>query len=197
MANSRQSLADIDTQDPSGFDDLEIVDRHRILIVENMPLQAEQLRRDLESFAYAVESISTGVDAFEVLQTKPTRYALVLASVNLPDMDGHRLLRAIRSEKALERLPVIFLSFFQDSRVSEAAFNLGAIDVLGKPYRLDELKVRVNNMIALAEYEKLMSVEQAVLSSELVMKNFEVETKNQSLEKANEQLKTLQSVVAT
>ena len=73
-----------------------------ILIAEDSPTQAEQLRQILEKHNFNVTAKRNGRDALEaVLVRKPT---LIITDVNMPEMGGYELCRSVRSDADLANI---------------------------------------------------------------------------------------------
>jgi DNA-binding response OmpR family regulator len=104
-----------------------------ILIVDDDPDLVALARRWLEREGHAVDHVGTGPAALEMLALDPLP-DLVLLDVMLPRIDGFALLKTIRANARLKRLPVIVVSGFADRNEDIArAKALGADDYIVKP----------------------------------------------------------------
>jgi DNA-binding response OmpR family regulator len=93
-------------------------------------------------------------DAYEVVQTYSMQKALSFAQeqkfdlyifdINVPDGDGISLLRELREFN--DTTPTIFITAFHDTKYLKSAFGAGANDFIKKPFDLDELGVRIENI---------------------------------------------------
>ena len=95
----------------------------------------------LEKRGYTVE---TAVDGEEALRRALARTPdLLITDVMMPKLDGWSLVRQLRSRNELAMLPVIFLTALsaEDDRIR--GFRLGADDYVTKPFRFEELDLRV------------------------------------------------------
>jgi two-component system KDP operon response regulator KdpE len=110
----------------------------KILVVDDEPPIRKLLRMGLASQGYEVLEAPNGKTALELLARKP---ALVILDLGLPDIDGHDLLRRIRSQE--EKLPIVVLSSRGDEAGKVAALDLGADDYVTKPFGMDELFARM------------------------------------------------------
>ena len=107
----------------------------RILVVDDDDSLRELLRMHLASAGYEVATASDGISAgYLVLKNPPD---LILSDVSMPHMDGFEFVAALRADKALAHIPVIFLTSMEegDNRGKE----LGAVGYLPKPVRADRL----------------------------------------------------------
>jgi two-component system KDP operon response regulator KdpE len=110
----------------------------KVLVVDDEPPIRKLLRMGLTSQGYEVLEAPNGKVALELLAKKP---ALVILDLGLPDIDGHDLLRRIRSRQ--ENLPIVVLSSRGDEAGKVAALDLGADDYVTKPFGMDELFARM------------------------------------------------------
>jgi len=93
-------------------------------------------------------------DNYEVVQTYSMRKALDLSEehkfdlyifdINVPDGDGISLLKELRSFN--DETPTIFITAFHDTKYLKAAFESGANDFIKKPFDLEELEQRIENI---------------------------------------------------
>jgi len=116
----------------------------RILIVEDDEAMRELLRLHLSSAGYAVEIAEDAIAAgYAVLKGAPD---LIVCDVAMPHMDGLEFIAALRSDKTLPNVPVIFLTSDAEGE-GRAREELGAADYLSKPVRLEALLAAVHRFL--------------------------------------------------
>jgi two-component system chemotaxis response regulator CheY len=103
----------------------------RFLIVDDVPAMRMFLRTVLSSLRAAIDEASDGVEALWLLAN--VRYDLVLLDLNLPLLDGMKVLARVHAGSAQHHPPVIIVSTISDSATLARAKSLGAIQVLSKP----------------------------------------------------------------
>ena len=111
----------------------------KILVVDDDESLRELLRMHLASAGYEVSTAPDAISAgYQVLKSPPD---LILSDVNMPHMDGFEFVAALKSDKTLPDIPVIFLSAQEegDTRGKE----LGAVAYLRKPVMRDRLLATV------------------------------------------------------
>lgn len=108
-----------------------------MLYVEDDPTHVLLARRILERQGIEVESIADGAAALERLGER--RPELVLVDLELPSLGGLALIRAIRKDRALRKLPVVAVSASTVRGERRQALTAGADAFLEKPYALDDL----------------------------------------------------------
>jgi DNA-binding response OmpR family regulator len=95
----------------------------------------------LEKRGYSVETAVDGEDALaRALARTPD---LLITDVMMPKMDGWSLVRQLRAHPELAMLPVIFLTALSSEDDRIRGFRLGADDYVTKPFRFEELDLRV------------------------------------------------------
>lgn len=108
-----------------------------ILIVEDSPTQAMELRLNLERCGFQTSVAANGRDALAWLSRK--RPDMVISDIVMPELDGYELCRAIRENEKLKDIPVILLSFLSDSCDILKGLESGASNFIVKPYNADYL----------------------------------------------------------
>ncbi|CAL5203061.1 unnamed protein product [Lathyrus oleraceus] len=108
----------------------------RILAVDHDPTCLQVLETLLQTYQYHVTTTNEGITALAMLQENKDNFDLVIIDVNIPDMDGFKLLELVGLEM---NLPVIMLSACHDTKLVMKGVSLGACDYLLKPVRLEEL----------------------------------------------------------
>ncbi len=115
--------------------------RPRALIVDDSPTVRRQLSLALHQIGLDSEAVASAAEALDVLAMR--RYEMVLADVVMPDMDGYKLTRAIKRNRALRGMPVIILT----SRSSPFDLARGALagcnSYLVKPVSMQSLRETV------------------------------------------------------
>lgn len=116
-----------------------------ILIVEDSPTQAEQLRFLLEEEQYIVELAYNGRDALKLLaQHRP---AMVITDIVMPEMDGYQLCTAIKSNPEFKDIPVVVVTSLTGMQDIARSLECGADNFLRKPYDPAMLLSRVNYIL--------------------------------------------------
>lgn len=113
-----------------------------ILIVEDDATISTIVSGYLESEGFVSEVAHSGQEALR--RVAVGRYSLILLDLGLPDEDGLAILRKLRS-RILAPVMVVSARNTMDARL--AAFELGAADILAKPFDPRELRYRVLNLI--------------------------------------------------
>jgi len=110
----------------------------RVLVIDDEPPIRKLLRTGLAAHGYHVLEAPNGKAALEQLDASPN---LIILDLGLPDMQGHELLKTIRSRN--DRVPIVILSSRDDEAGKVQALDLGADDYVTKPFGMDELLARM------------------------------------------------------
>ena len=73
---------------------------------------------------------------------------LLLTDVHMPEMDGYDLVRAIRADPRLARIPVVFLTASAQRYQIEEALAHGARAFVAKPFALADLRAKLDQVLA-------------------------------------------------
>ena len=115
-----------------------------ILVVDDDESIRELLRLHLGSAGYEVDTAEDAVVAgYKVLRRAPD---LIIADVNMPHMSGFEFVAALKGDKTLPYIPVIFLTSVDDG--DSRGKELGAVGYLTKPVRSDRLLSLVAEHVA-------------------------------------------------
>ena len=115
----------------------------RILIVEDDLVLADALKSSLTQSGYAVDLMTSGIDADGVLAYQT--FDLVLLDLGLPKLSGFEVLKRLRGRGS--KMPVLILTANDDIDNRVKGLDLGADDYLSKPFNLAELEARVRALI--------------------------------------------------
>jgi diguanylate cyclase (GGDEF)-like protein len=116
-----------------------------ILIVDDSNAIRRIISRALVDAGYRVLEAEDGQAALNACGTE--RPDLVLLDVDMPGMDGHTTLRAMRTDASLQSVPVLFLTARTGADDVAAGLELGAQDYLRKPCEPTELTARVSRAL--------------------------------------------------
>lgn len=119
----------------------------RVLVVEDTPELARQLKQRLEGEGYAVDTAADGEEGHFLGETEP--YDAVILDLGLPKIDGLTVLRSWR--RAGMAVPVLILTARDAWNEKVQGIDAGADDYLAKPFSMEELLARVRALIRRAK----------------------------------------------
>jgi DNA-binding NarL/FixJ family response regulator len=109
----------------------------KILVIDDDPRMRTQTCALLRSEGYATVEARNGREGVTLARSE--KPALVLCDITMPEMNGHRVVEALRSDAATAHLPFIFLTGWSERSDLRTGMNLGADDYLVKPVEPAEL----------------------------------------------------------
>ena len=115
----------------------------KLLVVEDEAKTADYLRQGLSEAGFVVDLARNGLDGHHFAITGD--HDLIVLDVMLPDVDGWRILRALR--EAGRDVPVLFLTARDSVEDRVKGLELGADDYLVKPFAFTELLARVRTLL--------------------------------------------------
>jgi len=121
-------------------------DKVRILVAEDSPTQAEQLRHSLELSGYEVAVAEDGVRALALLAERP--HGLVISDIVMPRMDGYELCRRIRADPRVAQIPVVLLTSLAETGDVVQGLACGADGFITKPFSRSYLLAHVKQTLA-------------------------------------------------
>ncbi len=163
----RNTIVDINTIIPDVNvepEDTTDEDAYKLLVVEDN-LELLMLMQQLLKTTYRVYIARNGKEALKVIQEK--ELDLIISDVMMPEMDGLELTRTIKGDPNYSRLPIILLTAKTQEQDVNEGLQYGADEYLKKPFRLRDLKLRIDNII---ENRKRMQTELSQMTEEEVIK---------------------------
>ncbi|GJE51088.1 Virulence transcriptional regulatory protein PhoP [Methylobacterium tardum] len=115
----------------------------RVLIVEDEPRIAADIRQGLEMAGYVADVVADGEAAWFRAETEP--YDAMVLDLGLPRLDGLGVLRRLRAAEVA--LPVLILTARDGWRERVEGIDAGADDYLAKPFRMEELVARLRAIL--------------------------------------------------
>jgi len=115
-----------------------LTDRHRILIVEDSPTMRQLLIFALKRIKGAeIVEAQDGMDGLRKVTSDD--FDLALVDINMPVMDGLKLISLIRAEDSLRALPIVVVTTEGANEDRERALGLGANEYLTKPIQANRV----------------------------------------------------------
>jgi K+-sensing histidine kinase KdpD len=136
-----------------------------ILVVDDAPANLQLLFGMLKDRNYRVRPVPSGRIALAAAKAQPPD--IVLLDVNMPEMNGYEVCKALKEDETLRSVPVIFISALTEPFDKLQAFSAGGVDYVTKPFHLDEVRVRIETHLAMQQLRAKL-VEQ---NRELVVAN--------------------------
>ena len=134
--------------------------RIEVLVAEDSPTQAEQLRFLLEEHGYGVVTAANGKAALKAANAhKPS---LVISDIVMPEMNGYELCKAIKSDEKLKDVPVILVTTLADSSDVISGLECGADNFIRKPYEERYLLSRIEYLLMNLELRKSQKMQMGV-----------------------------------
>ena len=99
---------------------------------------------------YRVRAANSGSRALQAAASEP-RPDLILLDVMMPDMDGHEVLRRLRTDPQTRDIPVIFVTAMSGTEDERSGLDLGAVDYITKPFNPNIVLARVRTQLELKQ----------------------------------------------
>jgi DNA-binding response OmpR family regulator len=126
-----------------------------ILIVDDDPAGRETLEALLSARDYTLVFASTGAEA--VSKAAEVQPDLILLDVMMPEMDGFEVCRRLRADAHLAEVPVVMVTALDDRDSRLHGLQSGADDFISKPFDRAELRARVQTILRLNRYRRLLA----------------------------------------
>ena len=130
---------------PKEISDSSDEDIYTILVVEDN-VELLMLMKHLLSRKYRVETARNGREAVEVIEK--SEIDLIISDVMMPVMDGYELVKYVKNSVDYSHLPVILLTAKAQESDKMDALKVGADEYMTKPFKMKELQLRIDNLIA-------------------------------------------------
>jgi two-component system sensor histidine kinase/response regulator len=126
-------------------------DKH-ILIIDDNPMNLLFTSKTLENYGFKASTAESGALGIDFLESEIP--SLILLDVMMPEVDGYEVCRMIKKVEKWKEIPIIFLTANDQTENIVEGFDAGGVDYITKPFKNEELLVRVKNHIELAESRK-------------------------------------------
>ena len=145
----------------------------RVLLVEDDPTTSRSIELMLTHANLNVYATDLGEEGIDL--AKLYDYDLILLDLDLPDMDGHDVLRQLRLARV--ETPILILTGSDDTEIKVKGFGFGADDYLTKPFQREELVARIHAIIRRSKGHAQSVIRTGKVAVNLDAKTVEVEGK--------------------
>lgn len=158
-----------------------------LLIVDDdqrsLMLLSELLRRN----GHKVRIATDGELALRAIQARPPD--LILLDIKMPDINGFDLLQTLKKDPGSMEIPVIMVSILSDSESIVTGFKGGCVDYITKPFREEEVIIRVNNQLEIKRCQGELRNANLFLEARVRERTEALEKSCQALQKAEKAIR--------
>jgi CheY-like chemotaxis protein len=122
----------------------------RILVADDDPAILRLVTAIVEKEGYSVIPAKDGREAYKILQSDADFIAGIF-DVVMPHIQGPELVRYMKTEKRLMRIPVMMMTAEQNPKLSSDSFSAGAVVFLPKPFTTAQLQIMLRMLISKAQ----------------------------------------------
>ncbi|AFM40705.1 response regulator with CheY-like receiver, AAA-type ATPase, and DNA-binding domains [Desulfosporosinus acidiphilus SJ4] len=134
----------------------------KILVVDDEERMCWALERALSHEGYQVMTATRGLDGIRLAQTNEP--SLVILDLKMPDIDGIEVLKELKALNS--KIPVIMITAHGTIDTAIEAMKLGATDYITKPFKLEKIKVQVQQALHLSNLESQVNFLQQELGKQ-------------------------------
>jgi two-component system, chemotaxis family, chemotaxis protein CheY len=120
--------------------------KRKILVVDDFASIRDFVCETLQRKGYETVGAANGNEAFKLLSNTDD-VNLVLSDYNMPDCTGYELLKKIKSNPSIAKVPVVFLTTESNPDKMRAAKDAGLSAWIKKPYRSETFFAQIENAI--------------------------------------------------
>lgn len=119
----------------------------RILLVEDDEALLKLVHKALVANGYQVDVAEHGLEGLVKIDRMDDKPDLLIVDVMMPELDGISLVRALKTQGATRRIPVIFVTARTDSKTIAEGISVGAKYYITKPFTIDDLLEKVRRAL--------------------------------------------------
>ncbi len=123
-----------------------------ILIVDDVELNRAIISEVLKN-EYAVLEAENGVEAVKLMEQHHKSLSIVLLDILMPLMDGFEVMEIMKKRNWISKLPVIMITTDATEEFVQRGYDLGASDVVSKPFNPKIVRQSVNNIVELYRHK--------------------------------------------
>ena len=125
----------------------QIPSSRRVLIADDDPVIRQLLKSMVLKEGYDAVVVDDGREAYRILQSDAD-FRVGIFDMMMPHLEGMDIIRYMRTEKRLQRIPVMMISAERDLSLMATSFVAGATVFLTKPFNLEQLQTTLRVLLA-------------------------------------------------
>ena len=118
----------------------------RILIADDDPVIRHLLTAIVRKEGYSVVAVNDGREAYRLLQTD-ANFKAAIFDMTMPHLQGLDIIRYMRTEKRLMKIPAMMITSKQDLKLMGDSFTAGATAFLPKPFTTERLQMTLRMLL--------------------------------------------------
>lgn len=146
----------------------------KVLVVDDDKEIVDSIAIFLQADGYAVEKAYNGLQALDIIMSKPVH--LLLLDIMMPEMDGIKTLLKVREKK---NIPIILISAKSEDADKILGLSAGADDYITKPFNPSELVARVKSQ--LRRYTQLGSMPTQTTETQISIRGLTLDTESKTV----------------
>ncbi len=128
------------------------IPKSTVLIVDDVSQNLHIAEAILGKDGYRIVKAENGLEALELVSAR--KVDLVLLDIMMPEVDGFSVAKKLKEKDDTANIPIIFLTARNDTESITKGFELGAVDYITKPFRGEELRMRVKTHLRLRHTQR-------------------------------------------
>jgi len=126
---------------------------NRVLVADDDPIMRLLVATIVKQRDCEVVSANDGREAYRILQTD-SNFRAAIIDMTMPFLEGLDLIRYMRSERRLMRIPVMMISAEQDIKLMASSFAAGATAFLPKPFTPEQLQSAIRMLLGQGSFNR-------------------------------------------
>ncbi len=125
----------------------EVVQGTKAILVADDSNIIRDFIQEIFASKYEVLMAKNGKEVLNIIAANPQKIAALLLDLNMPDMNGFEVLDYFKNNSLFEQIPVSIISGVNDKASIERAFSYPIVDMLNKPFNMDNVRLVVEKTI--------------------------------------------------
>jgi PleD family two-component response regulator len=136
-----------------------------ILIVDDQPENLRLLSTILADHHHTIRAVRDGAMALKSISATPPD--LILLDITMPGMSGYEVCHHLKAQPETRDIPVIFISFLDETLNKVAAFEAGGVDYIMRPFQAEEVLARVQTHLTMRRLHQQLQAQNIRLQEDL------------------------------
>ena len=118
----------------------------RVLVADDDPVMRHLITTMIKQQEYEVVVANDGRAAYRILQSD-SQFTAAILDMTMPFLEGLDLIRYMRTEKRLMRIPIMMITAATDIKLMASSFSAGATAFLPKPFTPEQLQSAIRMLL--------------------------------------------------